>query len=234
MVLDQGEDMPYYKALLVLISIAIILQIITGFLALIITNITSFYTRFNDYICYEQMCKHRKAYVEEGTLQIGEIINEGFTDLFAIIKEVDERNQHSAHIDPTYEDSLFKWYNIWEVVMFKCKWTDTSFEEEIIQHETEIAKDEGNADKQKRLNDLKTEYDWRVKRREALSTQGQILKAYVDVVTKERVYKASAKWQRVLNFMMYVIFIINAAIVSLGITKLPGYIPPDPTASLAG
>ena len=52
----------------------------------------------------------------------------------------------------------------------------------------------------------------------SLQEQGKVLQAYVDAITREKVYKSSSRWQRNINYILYTMFILNAAIVAFGMT----------------
>ena len=64
----------------------------------------------------------------------------------------------------------------------------------------------------------------------SLKKQGECLQEYMDAVTRERVYKSSSEWQRKINYILYTVFILNAAIVAFGMTG--AYVSPaEPTTA---
>ena len=81
-----------------------------------------------------------------------------------------------------------------------------------------------------RLENKEKEVGWSSDKKASLIKQGEILMTYMEVITKERVYKTLSRWQRVINVLLYIIFILNATITGFGVSGLPGYISPDPTA----
>ena len=282
LVIDYGKKLPYYIPVLVLVCLAIALQVTAGVLTLIVINIEMFYKQFGDFITDESK---RNEYTDENVDKILKALEAGHSDIFSIITHLRPNSEHRIEldgtetvvrnnnsepdgccgrnrVDPSYESSLIKWYNIWQVVMTKSQLTNTTLGAEVsaltnkqrkaeaelnevniglatvLQPSTEydelLEKKEGiektiESVKEK-LHSKKEALKGSTERKEALIKQGDVLQAYVDTVTRERVYKRIARYQRGINGLLYVIFVFNALITGFGVSSLEGYISPDTTA----
>jgi hypothetical protein len=95
------------------------------------------------------------------------------------------------------------------------------------------SKDEpGQEERQKELKDLKAaiaDIELQLLRHEELLNRGSIehshsklLFAYVEAITKNRVLKNTTFWQSCVNYMLYLIFVLNALITGFGIASPSG------------
>ena len=274
-IIDSNMDTAYYILGIVLVSTAIVLQIVVGILALIVTNIDRYYSKFNDSVTNE---RKDNAYTDENVREILDELEGGHYDLFSVIKAVEENPNNDSDgtgqntdtccikkVHPSYEASIIKWYNIWRVMMTRCELSAASVEQELatinmrliadraelveVKHQREqlaTPPEEGEPTKEeldkrikslekkikensKKLPTKKAEQKWSSKRQASLVKQGDILRAYVDAVTREMVYKRISRYQRVINGLLYTVFILNAGIAGFGMSSLKGYVPPDTT-----
>ena len=72
-----------------------------------------------------------------------------------------------------------------------------------------------------KAKERKEKYESTLRKAAIVREQGIVLKEYATLIRKNRVLKQAAFWQHILNYIFYIIFILNAFITGFGLDTNP-------------
>ena len=139
----------------------------------------------------------------------------------------------------SYGDHIESWLNIWHVLKPRIDVHLIGYERQLgeltltlkkIVSSIERLPEKNESNKQvandkleevkKKIGDLKYVAELANAQKDLITKQGDKLEECVDAVTIEKVFKASSRMQHIINYILYIIFIINAFIAGFGMTNL--------------
>lgn len=101
---------------------------------------------------------------------------------------------------------------------------DDTLQTEIEQKRADISRLQRKLDRAK--NDKR--------KKETFRLQGELLKDYVKMIRRSRIMKLVSFWQNIINYDLYVVFILNAFITGFGFANLPLNNQSQPVSNIVG